>query len=119
MTKILHSVRFPGEGQRYRRARNELLRAEIEIRRHIEKVAALRRQLPLGGELEQDYVFEEGAPDLTDRNTVRQVKMSELFRPGKDSLLLYSFMYGPSMKQPCPMCTSMLDGLQGSVAHAT
>lgn len=119
MTKMLHSVRFPGESQRYRRARNELLQAEIALRRHIEKVAALRRQLPLGGELEQDYVFEEGAPDLTDRRTVRRVKMSELFRPGKDSLLLYSFMYGPSMKQPCPMCTSMLDGLHGSVAHAT
>ena len=81
MTKMLHSVRFPGESRRYRRARNELLRAEIELRRHIEKVAALRRRLPLGSELEQDYVFEEGAPDLTDRNTVRQVKMSELFRP--------------------------------------
>ncbi|MBI3058202.1 MAG: DUF899 family protein [Deltaproteobacteria bacterium] len=81
MTKILRSVRFPGESRQYRRARNELLRAEIGLRRYIGKVAALRRRLPLGSELEQDYVFEEGAPDLTDRNTVRQVKMSELSRP--------------------------------------
>ena len=119
MTKTLHSVRFPGESQRYRRARNELLRAEIGLRRHIEKVATLRRQLPLGGEVKQDYVFEEGAPDLADHDAVRQVRMSELFRPGKDSLVLYNFMYGPSMQQPCPMCTSMLDGLHGNVAHAT
>lgn len=119
LTKLLHSVRFPGEGRRYRQARNELLLAERQLRRHIEKVAALRRQLPLGGEPEQDYVFEEGAPDIADRNTVRQVMMSELFRSGKDSLILYSFMYGPSMQQPCPMCTSMLDGLHGSVTHAT
>lgn len=118
MTKTLHSVRFPGEGRRYRQARNALLLAERQLRRHIEKVAALRRQLPLSGELEQDYVFEEGAPDLTDRNTVQQVSMSDLFRPGKDSLILYNFMYGPSMQQPCPMCTSLLDGLHGNVAHA-
>jgi len=115
----MNSVCFPGESQRYRRARNELLRAEIELRRHIEEVAALRRELPLGGEIEQDYIFEEGAPNLTDRNTVRQVRMSDLFRPGKESLILYNFMYGPSMQQPCPMCTSLLDGLHGNVTHAT
>lgn len=118
MTKTHHSVRFPGESRRYRRARNELLRAEIELRMHIEKVAALRRRLPLGGALTQDYIFEEGAPDLVDRDTVRLVKLSELFRPGKDSLILYNFMYGPNMQQPCPMCTSLLDSLHGSIKHA-
>ncbi len=117
MTKTHHSVRFPGESQRYRRARNELLRAEIDLRRRIEKVAALRRRLPLGGELEQDYVFDEGGPGLADCDTVRRVKLSELFQPGKDSLILYNFMYGPNMQQPCPMCTSMLDGLHGNIPH--
>ena len=119
MTKTHHSARFPRESRRYRRARNELLRAEIGLRSHIEKVAALRHQLPLGGEIPQDYIFEEGGPDLTDYHTVQQVRMSELFRPGKDSLLLYNFMYGPGMQQPCPMCTSLLDGLHGNVPHAT
>ncbi len=119
MTTMHHSVRFPGESQRYRRARNELLRAEMDLRRRIEKVAALRRRLPLGGALTQDYVFEEGAPDLNDRDTVRPVKLSELFAPEKNSLILYNFMYGPNMAQPCPMCTSMLDGLHGNVPHAS
>jgi predicted dithiol-disulfide oxidoreductase (DUF899 family) len=119
MTKTLHSIRFPGENQRYRRVRNDLLQAEIELRRQIEKVAALRRKLPTGGAIPKDYVFEEGAPDLTDRNTVRQVRMSDLFRLGKDSRIIYNFMYGPKMQQPCPMCTSMLDGLHGNVLHAS
>jgi len=119
MKKTLHSIRFPGEGRRYRQARNELLRAEIALRSHIEKVAALRRELPLGGAIDQEYLFEEGVADLGDRSAVRQVRMCELFESGKDSLILYSFMYGPSMQQPCPMCTSMLDGLHGNILHAS
>lgn len=117
--KTLHSVRFPGEGRRYRQARNELLLDEIQLRRQIEKVAALRRQLPLGGEVKQDYVFEEGTADLAHGDTVRQVRMSDLFQPGKETLILYNFMYSPKMQHPCPMCTSLLDSLDGSVTHAT
>lgn len=113
-----HSKHFPGESAEYRAARNDLLQAEIELRKQIESVAALRRGLPAGGAIPQDYVFAEGARDLADGATLRQVKMSELFQPGKDSLILYNFMYGPRMEQPCPMCTSLLDSLNGSVGHA-
>jgi len=119
MTNNFHSVRFPGESEEYRSARNDLLQAEVELRKRIENVSALRRKLPPGGEVPQDYAFEEGALDLADRDTVRQVRMSELFKSAKDSLILYNFMYGPSMQQPCPMCTSMLDGLHGNVLHAS
>jgi predicted dithiol-disulfide oxidoreductase (DUF899 family) len=73
--------------------------------------------LPLGGQLEQDYVFEEGAPDLDDTETVRRVRLSDLFERGKDSVIVYSFMYGPQMASPCPMCTSLLDGLNGTAPH--
>ena len=116
---MLHSVRFPGESERYRQARNELLQAELRLRQHLEEVAAQRRALPLGGEPKDDYVFEEGKPDLDESQTVTRVRLSELFRPGTDSLILYSFMYGPTMKEPCPMCTSLLDGLSGTALHAT
>jgi len=119
MTKMLHSVRFPGESERYRQARNELLQAELKLRQHLEEVAAQRRALPLGGEPKDDYVFEEGGSDLDDAQTATRVRLSELFRPGTDSLILYSFMYGPTMKEPCPMCTSLLDGLSGTALHAT
>ncbi|HEV8324177.1 MAG TPA: DUF899 family protein [Myxococcota bacterium] len=116
MSKSLHDARFPAESPAYRAARDELLRAELELGRHLERVAALRRALPLGGAAKEDYVFDEGAADLADAETVRRVKLSELFG-NKDTLLLYSFMYGPKMAKPCPMCTSLLDGLNGQAVH--
>lgn len=112
-----HQERFPGESRAYREARNALLKAEIELRRKTESVAALRRKLPLGGPIPEDYEFEEGAADLEDTETVRRVSMSELFRRDA-SLLVYSFMYGPAMAKACPMCTAMLDSLNGAAPHA-
>ena len=115
--KSIHGNRFPGESAEYRAARDRLLREELELRRSVEAVAALRRGLPPGGPVPKDYLFEEGSPDLAESQTVRQVRMSELFRGGMTSLVVYSFMYGPKMEVPCPMCTSMLDGLNGSAPH--
>ena len=115
--RSLHSMRFPGESAEYRAARDRLLQAETELRRALERVAALRRGLPPGGAVPEDYRFEEGVADLGESQTVRQVRMSELFRPGTTSLVIYSFMYGPKMEVPCPMCTSILDGLNGAAPH--
>ena len=105
----MHAVRFPNEKAAYRSARNRLLKAEIKLRRDVEKVAAMRRKLPLGCALKEDYVFDEGT----------DVRLSELFAPGKDTLLIYSYMFGPQMTAPCPMCTSILDGLDGQAPHVT
>jgi predicted dithiol-disulfide oxidoreductase (DUF899 family) len=118
VSKPLHAERFPGESKAYRLARDKLLRAEMELRNHIEQVAAMRRKLPLGGVVPQDYEFEEGAADPADTRSARRVKLSELFRPGKGSLVVYSFMYGPNMAKACPMCTCMLDSLDGTAPHA-
>ena len=115
----LHSEHFPGESASYRTARNQLLAAEIALRRQLEEVAALRRQLPEGGLLAQDYEFEEGAPDRSDRTTVRRVRFSDLFVRPNASLVVYSFMYGPRMPLACPSCTSILDSLDGTAPHAT
>jgi predicted dithiol-disulfide oxidoreductase (DUF899 family) len=112
-----HSFRFPAESDAYRHARNELLQAEVDLRRRVEEVAALRRELPLGGEVPEDYLFEEGSSDLSDSRTVRQVSLSELFQTGKNTLAIYSFMFGPKMKAACPMCTSIVDALNGTVVH--
>jgi predicted dithiol-disulfide oxidoreductase (DUF899 family) len=111
-----HDRRFPGEDDAYRSARDGLLEAEAALRKRIEEVAALRRALPPGGPVPEDYVFEEGAADLADRETVRQTKLSELFAPGRDSLVVYGFMYAPG-GEPCPMCTSFLDSLDGNAPH--
>jgi predicted dithiol-disulfide oxidoreductase (DUF899 family) len=116
-TVSLHSIRFPNESPGYREARDKLLQAEMALRHQMEDVAALRRQLPPGGEVPEDYVFEEGSPDLADSETVRRVRMSELFAPDKNSLLIYSYMFGPQMKSPCTSCTSILDGLNGTAPH--
>lgn len=115
--KALHPERFPGESRAYRAARNKLLKAEMELRRKIESVAALRRKLPPGGPVPEDYEFEEGAADLADTETVRRVKLSELFERDA-SLVVYSYMYGPAMTKACPMCTAMLDSLNGAAPHA-
>ena len=117
MSPSFHSNRFPNESTAYRDARNKLLEAEIALRKNIEEVAALRRTLPLGGELPEDYVFEEGPLDLNDTNITRKTRLSELFSPGKNTLAIYSYMFGSQMKEPCVSCTSILDGLNGSAPH--
>lgn len=104
---------FPNEPPEYRHARNELAKAELDLKRQVDRTAALRRQLPLGGPLKADYVFEE----LGKNGRVRKVRLSELFENGKDTLFLYSFMYGPKMKEACPMCSSFLDGINGNAPH--
>ncbi len=101
------SLTFPGESAEYRAARQRLLEREIELRRLSEAVAQQRRELPPGGPLPEDYVFHGDGP----------VKLSELFEPGKDTLAIYSYMFGPEKEAPCPMCTPMLDALDGANAH--
>jgi predicted dithiol-disulfide oxidoreductase (DUF899 family) len=98
-----NQAHFPNESAAYREARNELLRSEIELRRSIERVAAQRRALPPGGEIPQDFSFvaETG-----------EIRLSNLFG-GKDTLMVYSMMYGPQRKEPCPMCTSFLAAWNG------
>jgi len=114
----MHELRFPGESGDYRRARDDLLRDELELRRRIESVAAKRRRLPLGGPVPGDYVFEEWDPAV---GTDRGVRLSELFGD-KDTLFVYSFMFKPGeqglpLEVPCPLCTSIIDGMDGSIPH--
>ena len=103
--------RFPKESKRYREARDKLLVAEAKLLRQVERVAALRRELPRGGKV-GDYALTE----LVDGQP-RTVALSQLFEEGKDTLFLYSYMYGPKAEHPCPMCTSFLDGLEAQVEH--
>jgi predicted dithiol-disulfide oxidoreductase (DUF899 family) len=116
MSTPRHNVRFPGESPSYRAARNKLLDAEIEMRRAIEAAAAQRRALPLGGEIPENYRFHEivRAPGGEE---IRAVTISELFARGMNSLIVYSFMYGPEMARPCPLCTSIIDALDGEAPH--
>ncbi|MGP3978013.1 DUF899 family protein [Streptomyces sp. 8N114] len=112
----MRQTNLTGESAEYVSAREELRQAEIELMRHRERVADLRRQLPLGPVVD-DYVFEEGPADLQAGDAPAQpVRLGELFtRPGRD-LVVYHLMYGKKQTEPCPMCTMWLDGFNG-VAH--
>ena len=111
--QAVQHINFPNESPQYRRARNVLLEQEMELRRQVERVAAQRRALPPGGAIPEDYVFEAAGAD----GKPRRVRLSELFGPGKDTLAIYSFMFGPERERPCPGCTHFLDGLDGASRH--
>jgi predicted dithiol-disulfide oxidoreductase (DUF899 family) len=114
-------MRFPGESDEYRRARDALTEAERELRDRTEEVAEQRRRLPLGGVVPTDYVFREWS---TETGSPRAVKLSELFEDSKDTLFLYSFMFiqgpdGNPIGSPCPNCTSIIDAVAGQAGHLT
>ncbi|HEX8469158.1 MAG TPA: DUF899 family protein [Allosphingosinicella sp.] len=93
---------YPNDSAEYRSARTALLAEEIELRRHIERVAEQRRSLPPGGEIERDY-------ELRDEQG-RAIRLSALFG-GHDTLVTYFWMFGPERERPCPMCTAFLGSL--------
>jgi predicted dithiol-disulfide oxidoreductase (DUF899 family) len=103
----LNPIRHPNESDEYRRARQELLIEEIELRRRAERVASLRRGLPLGGEVPDDYHFvgEDGS----------DVSLADLFGE-HETLIIYSYMFGPQREAPCPMCTSLMGGFDHKIA---
>ncbi|TIT56625.1 MAG: DUF899 domain-containing protein [Mesorhizobium sp.] len=121
-------ITFPNESAKYRTAREKLLKKEIELRRAMEAVAEARRTLPPGGLVPKDYVFE----GLDIAGKTAKIRLSELFAPGKDTLILYQMMFprhpqetrevatsGGTAKlarpdQPCPSCTALLDQLEAA-----
>jgi len=103
------------ESPEYLAKREELRLAEIELMRQRERVAEMRRHLPRGATV-QNYQFEEGPRDLNGGDTVRPVRLSELFTKPNRSLVIYHFMFGKRQGKACPMCTAWLDGANG-VAH--
>ena len=101
----MSEIRYPNETREYRAARDALLKDEQELIAKVKAVAEKRRKLPPGGRLKEDYVFQWA----NDGKIGKSVRFSELFGD-KSTLLLYSFMFGPSWDKPCPSCTSLVDG---------
>ena len=118
-TSTLHDKHFPGETPEYRQARNALLQAELELRSKIEQVAELRRQLPMSAAISEDYIFEEGSHDLRDTQTIQQVRLSELFAPNKNSLVLINFMFASDDEVPCTMCNMWADSYDAVAPHVS
>ena len=113
----LRQTRLNNESAEYRARREELRLAEIDLMQQRERVAELRRELPLGAAV-QDYEFQEGPPDLNAGDSpTRSVRLSELFSRPNRSVVLYHFMYGKKQTSPCPMCTMWIDGFNGVGDH--
>jgi predicted dithiol-disulfide oxidoreductase (DUF899 family) len=124
-------IKFPGESPEYRAARDRLLEKEIEERRVMEAVAAARRGLPPGGVVPEDYVFQGAGAD----GAPTDIRLSELFAPGLDSLAIYNFMFPrdprddrpmpvgsamaelPPAERPCASCTAFIDQLDAAAQH--
>ena len=98
---------FPAESADYAKARQTLLQEELELRRHIARVADQRQALPDGPVVEKDYRF-------IDANGT-EVKLIDLFGD-KASLVTYFWMFGPQRARPCPMCTNLLGAVNGNAA---
>ena len=92
---------YPNDSADYRKVRTALLAEEVELRRHIERVAAQRRALPTGGEA-RNYRFKDEAGETAG--------LADLFG-GHDTLVTYFWMYGPQRERPCPMCTAFLGSI--------
>jgi predicted dithiol-disulfide oxidoreductase (DUF899 family) len=108
-----NKARQPNESPEYRKAREALLAEEIELKRHIARVAAQRRALPPGGEVRGDYQFLGEASSVQGANPVG----FEALFGDKDTLLVYNWMYGPQRARPCPMCTAWLSSVNGNADH--
>jgi predicted dithiol-disulfide oxidoreductase (DUF899 family) len=124
-------MHFPNESQEYRAARDRLLEKEIELRRQMEAVAEARRKLPEGGLLKEDDVFDGLGPD----GKPASIRFSELFAPGRDTLIVYNMMFPRHPNDtrpkpadgfmarmsredsPCPSCTALVDQFDGAAPH--
>jgi predicted dithiol-disulfide oxidoreductase (DUF899 family) len=104
-------IEHPNASADARALREELHRAEVELRDQRERVAELRRRLPRDTPSD-DLVFEE----LRD-GRIMPLRLSELFADPAKPLVLMHFMFGKAQTQPCPMCTMWADGYAGVVSH--
>ena len=95
-----------GTEQEWQQARKALLTAERELEAQEEQVEEQRRQLP--------WVPVEKAYTLATEDGPRT--LPELF-DGRSRLLIYHLMFGEDWDVACPGCTSLADGLSGTVAH--
>jgi len=98
---------FPGASNAYLQAREALLAEEIEVRRHLTRLAEQRRALPPGPVIAKDYRFKDA--------NGAELGLVDLFGD-HDTLVAYFWMFGPQRERPCPMCTNWLGAVNGNAA---
>lgn len=112
--RTMAELKYPNESVEYRAARDALLEAEKSLAAQVKAVAAQRRELPRGGKITEDYVF----VSANDPAPGKDIRLSELFGD-KNTLLLYSYMFGPNWDKPCLSCTSIVDGFERAAMSVT
>ena len=100
-------VRFPNESAAYRAARNALLAEEIELRRHIERVAEHAPRAAAG---------RRGDARLPLRGRGRPGRRSPACSATRRRWRSTATCSGRSASAPCPMCTSLLAAWDGKAA---
>ena len=99
-----------GTREEWLAARVELLEREKELTRRSDELARQRSELPRV-RIDKEYVFETEEGPKT---------LAELF-DGRSQLLVYHFMFGPTVEgwpdAGCPGCSYTADSLAGAVAH--
>src|SRR6202051_4125019 len=115
------AVKMQREKNEYRKLRDQLLEAEIALKDQRESVAALRRQLPMGPAVATDYVFREGPANILDEapGQFKDVRLSDLFAPGKNRLIVDHLMWGATDMSACPMCTMGADAYNAVAPHVS
>ena len=96
-----------GTREEWQAARNDLAKLEAEQAERNEEIKRRRLDLPwVAVEKEYEFETEDGTKTL-----------AELF-DGRSQLLAYNVMFGPEYTLgACPGCTSLADGLNGSLVH--
>jgi len=105
----------PNTSSEYREARDQLLKAEWALRDQAERVAELRRNLPVGATM-ADYAFKEGPSDIEQSSPIKSTTLADLAADGR-SVVIYHLMFGENEEQPCPMCAMAVDGFNGVAKH--
>ena len=96
-----------GTRAEWQTARDELAKLEAEHGERNEELAKKRLELPWV-EVEKEYEFDTQDGKKT---------LAELF-DGRSQLLAYNVMFGPDYTLgACPGCTSLADGLNGTLVH--
>jgi predicted dithiol-disulfide oxidoreductase (DUF899 family) len=96
-----------GTREEWQTARDELAKLEAEAAQRNEEIKKARLALPwVPVEKEYEFDTEDGKKTL-----------AELF-DGRSQLLAYNVMFGPEYSLgACPGCTSLADGLDGTLVH--
>ncbi len=117
--------RYPaGASPEYITARASLLEAELALHNQVEAVAAQRRALPAGALMSKTYTFIDAASgeettlaDLAKLQAIGHGTSNGSSNGPSRSLVLFHIMFGPDMDEPCPLCGSFIDGLNGVAQH--